>query len=144
MDNRIKQINVEDIMTEIRQEIEEKGYKNEDVSFTDIAVGFSSYGIAHSKAFEENLGTLRARYNVAAYRPLYSNRAIGFIVVFIKKVMRKLTKFYIEPIVKDQNENNRLTTMCIQDLYLDTEEMIDRIQRLEDEIIKLKEKLNSQ
>jgi len=143
MEDAIKKINVEQIMAEIRQDIEEKGYRDEDISFSDIPVHVSADEMVHSKAFRENVAFLRSHYNVMAYRPLKSNRIFGFLIVSLKKTIRKLIKFYIEPIVAEQNEINRVSMSCIQDVHLDTDVLYHRIEHLEDEIIKLKNKLKT-
>ena len=140
MENAIKQINVEEILEEIRREIKEKGYKNEDILFTDIPARFAIGGLAHSGEFTEHLGDLGNCYNVAVYRPIVSKRLFGSLIVFIRRVIRKLVGFFIEPIVTDQNQNNRRTTICLQDLYLDIEEMRIIIKSLEDDINQIKEK----
>jgi len=142
MDNKIKQVNVEEIMTEIRREIKEKGYKDKDILFADIPINSLDGGITHSGVLEVNLRMLNSRYAIAAYRPLITKRALGFIVIFIKKIIRKMTKFYIEPIVADQNESNRLMALCLQDLYLENNEMRSKIKYLEDDVNRLKEKLD--
>ncbi|MCM1082008.1 MAG: FkbM family methyltransferase [Clostridium sp.] len=55
----------------------------------------------------------RTRENVAR-RPITSHRKfIGGIIVFLKKVVRKLTKFYVEPIALQQTEFNNTVTPII-------------------------------
>jgi len=138
MDSTVKGVDIEEIMSEIRREIKEKGYKDEDILFSEIPLYSSAYGLIHSGEFEDNLGFLRANNAIAAYRPLKSNRIVGFLIIFLKKIIRKLTKFYIEPIVTDQNENNRLVTACIQDLYLDIDEIKRSIKQIQYDVDQLK------
>jgi hypothetical protein len=142
MDNTIKQINIEEIMTEIRHEIKEKGYKNKVIVFNEIPIYSLAGDMEHSGALDYNLIQISSQYAVAAYRPLGSSRISGALVVFFKKVIRKLTKFYIEPIVADQNENNRLMTFCIRDLFLEINELRSKVKCLEDDVSKLKKKKN--
>ena len=132
MDSAIKQINVEEIMVEIRKEIDEKGYRNETVLFSEIPLNTGSY--------EDNLGALHDRYTVATYRVLESKGALGAIKVFFRKIIRKLIRFYVDPIVFDQNEINKITIMCLHDFYFDNETMRRKIQALEDEIKQLRGK----
>jgi len=143
MESTSIKINVEEIMGEIRREIEKKGYKNEDISFSDIPVRALHGDTGHIGTFEENLNALRTHWNVVTYRRLKSDRSIGFLIVFIKKVIRKLTKFYIEPIIADQNENNKLAALCIFDLYYDMEAMRRQIKALEKENKQLKQRFDT-
>lgn len=96
-------VNIENIMNEIRQEIKEKGYTYDMLSFKEVFTvqtdGSNEVDIAE---IDGNLGYLNSSYEIMAYRPLAGNK----LFVFIKKVIRKLTKFYIEPIVASQNEFN--------------------------------------
>ena len=133
MDSAIKHINVEEIMDEIRREIKEKGYVNDDISLDDIPVSPSVGGIVHSNTLRERILNLRLSYNVAAIRPLKSNRVFGPIIIFVKKVIRKLIKFNIEPVVADQNEHNRMVLCCLQDMFVDIETMKQKIIDLENE-----------
>jgi len=143
MDSSEKKINIEEIMAEIRREIAEKGYKNDDISFSDIPVYSSAEEIATSNLSGENLYLLQVKYNIATHRPLKSSRAIGSLIIFVKKIIRKLIKFYIEPIVTDQNEINGIVKSCIQDLY-DGEKILNhKVKHLENEIAQLKRKIET-
>ena len=130
------EVNVEEIMAEIRHEIKEKGYKNDDITFYDILIFGSDGSAVKSHALINNIRNLQGRQCVSAYRPIKSRRIIGPVIVFIKKIIRKLTSFYVEPIVGDQNEFNKLTTSCVVDLYMEVEAMRSKIRQLEEEIKK--------
>jgi hypothetical protein len=142
MSSTDKHVNVEEIIAEIRREIKEKGLIGDDISFSDIPVRITPEIRTHSTVFGENLDKLNESCEVTAYRPLKSNRSFGFLILFIKKIIRKLTKFYIEPIVADQNENNRLTATCVHDLYYDIELLRRKVKVLEYDLNKLKEEKN--
>ena len=143
MGSNIKQVNVEELVTDVKREIKEKGYVNDDVIFSDIPVPFFIDGVTHSKETEVILEALRTDCEVDAYRPLRSNRALGFLIIAFRKILRKLMKFYVEPIVDSQNENNKLITICLHDLYIDAMNSRDKIRALEDEISKIKDSLDS-
>jgi len=60
-------------------------------------------------------------FNVNYYRNIYSQRKIiGHIIIFVKRVIRKLIKFLIEPIVLDQNAFNSSVTASINAIYNNT------------------------
>ncbi|MBQ3517599.1 MAG: class I SAM-dependent methyltransferase [Lachnospiraceae bacterium] len=57
-------------------------------------------------------------YSIKLERPLYSNRpVIGKLVVFVKKVTRKLLRPVLYPILTEQNEFNASVTASINALY---------------------------
>jgi len=140
MDNTKKEINVKLIMAEIRQEIKEKGYKNEDLPFSDIRILPSIGNMIHSGSLNGNIRALNLDHNVPVYRPLKSNRFFGPLIIFVKKIIRKSVKFYIEPVIADQNELNRVTAICLQDLYIELKVMQQKVKMLEYENIQLTEK----
>ena len=100
------EINIEAIMKEIRQEIADKHLTNEMLSFEDVpydAPGdkVTGYGLDSEEA-RKALVYVNGHYSVQPYKPLGGNA----LAVFVKKVIRRLTKFYVEPVVFDQNEFN--------------------------------------
>lgn len=96
-------VNIENIMKEIRQEIKEKGYTYDMLSFNEnISISATDTENISFDEINQQLSYLNNNYSVVSYRPLNGNK----LAVFIKKVIRKLTKFYVEPIVASQNEFN--------------------------------------
>jgi hypothetical protein len=57
---------------------------------------------------------LRAHSEILAYRQLQSNRKLGSVIIFIKKVLRKCLKFYVEPIALDQSDYNFHVTYALE------------------------------
>ena len=106
-------VNVEKIMQEIRNEIKEKGYSYDMLSFKDISVTSipTNENVTIENA-EKQLMYMDNISSVAAYRPLDGNK----LFVIVKKIIRKLTKFYIEPIVASQNEFNKATVQSVSNL----------------------------
>jgi len=130
MENPVQTVNVQEIMNEIRRDIQIKGYKNSDLSFPDIP--YNAYSDkSHIDSFAENIRDLRNRENVFASRPIKSNRVFGFAIVAFKKIIRRLMSFYIEPIVSDQNVINRLSVSRFIELYLEVESLRSRVEYLE-------------
>ena len=70
------------------------------------------------------------------------------IAVLFKKIIRKLVKFYIEPIVREQNQFNFYTTSAMAQLYakLEKEQAVElellqkRVEELENKCRALEEK----
>lgn len=134
----MKVIDVEKIMEEIRAEIKEKGYTNDLPDFVDVSctISPSHKGLFDKAEYREDIQYLNEHWNVSAYRPLVGNG----IKVFIQKVIRKCTKFYVEPIVREQNGFNAKATTAFNILNLYIEKMQEenellkkRIEQLEKE-----------
>ena len=131
MDN--KTIHIEEIMQNIRKEIKEKGLSSDMLSFEDVPYQKPDAAVngAGSEEVKNSLVYLNGHYNVQPYKPLGGNP----LFVFIKKVLRKLMKFYIEPIVNDQNKFNanvvRVLNAQQNTRAPDTDELMKRLEVLE-------------
>ncbi|MBQ9117478.1 MAG: hypothetical protein IJY04_10675 [Clostridia bacterium] len=97
------EVNIEKIMDDIRTEIKEKGYTADMLSFTEVTGKsiFKGEGLDECDLVD-NLDTANSLCMVPFDRPLPGNP----IVVFFKKIIRKLIRFYIRPTVEQQNEFN--------------------------------------
>lgn len=105
-------INIEEIMAEIRCDIEEKGYKNDDVNFFDIPCLHNP--VRTDMSIEELLDRLDGTSLLTSYRSILRNSgAIGSLKALFKKVIRKLIFWYIEPLCEQQSEFNRTVTAAI-------------------------------
>ncbi len=131
MDN--KTIHIEEIMQNIRKEIKEKGLSSDMLSFEDVPYQKPDAAVngAGSEEVKNSLVYLNGHYNVQPYKPLGGNP----LFVLIKKVLRKLMKFYIEPIVNDQNNFNanvvRVLNAQQNTPAPDTDELMKRLEVLE-------------
>lgn len=149
MSQQMEYINTEEIMQEIRTQIAERGYSRTELRFADVTAGMSDSLGEIPDFFElQNFGLtvdqMDARREVQCWRLISGNR----IIVFVKKIIRKLVKFYVEPIIKSQNEFNFYTTSAIAQLRAKCEEEQDikllemqkRIEELEKRCRELEEK----
>lgn len=101
-----KEFNIEEVMDDIRKEIKEKGLTSDMLSFSDVACVSAADESCFSKAgLDSCLTNLSDSYVIHESRHLSGNP----IVVFIKKVIRKLIRFYVKPIVEAQTEFNAYT-----------------------------------
>lgn len=137
----IKTVNVEEIMKQIRAEIAEKGLQDDAIEFEEL-MEIDSMDESQDfsrKRLNENVTYLNEHWEVAAYRQLYASSGLkGKMFVFVKKVIRKLTKFYVEPIVYDQNQYNASVTRSmnemkrfIRETQQENQELKKRIEELE-------------
>lgn len=133
-----KEINIESIMQEIRNDIREKGYTSDLLSFDDIIVDTSSINaVKFDKVkFNEDMYSINHEWDVQAYRPLQGNK----IAVFFKKVIRKCVYFFVEPIVLSQDGFNASLVRMMNQMNCYIEERDHEIAQLKEEIEQLKEK----
>lgn len=105
-------VDVEKIMEEIRQEIAEKGYKEEDLHFEDIALSTeepSSLKYSREDA-EKQLDYLSFHSNNPVFFPLSGNP----VKTFIQRVIRRVFLFVIYPAFQFQNKHNSTVTRFLK------------------------------
>ena len=129
-------INIESIMKEIRQDIKTKGYNNDLLSFDDVIVDTGSIHVTKfdKVKFNEEIYTVNHEWDVQAYRPLQGNK----VAVFVKKVIRKLVYFFVEPIVLAQNGFNASLVRMMNQMNCYISERDKEIEDLKAEIAQLK------
>lgn len=116
--------NIEKILAEIKQEIKNAEPCEEMLSFDDIPYTKPSQ-IGGPKEAQEALEFLNDKCSVNAYRELTGNP----IKVFIQKVIRKIVKFYVEPIVHEQNDVNINTVTVLNSLSsADIQKRLDNLE----------------
>ena len=129
------EINVEEIMEEIRKDILEKGYTNDMLSFEDIKVQECAIDSARFQMQEmaRELSVVNSNYELHFYREYEGN----FIKNIIKKVIRKIIKPIIFPICEEQIRYNVAVTrvlnqmnLYIQDLEKGKKELADELETL--------------
>ena len=107
------EVNIEKIMDDIRAEIRAKEYSADMISFSEVAEKPSQNAEGlNSNELICNLNKANAICLIPHNNPLTGNR----IVVFIKRVIRKLIRFYVRPIVEQQNEFNAQTIRSLNEI----------------------------
>lgn len=132
-------VNIEKIMSDIRQEIKDKGYSYNMLSFSEVTeiVADNGDGVDLNE-IENNMNYLNNSYNIVSYRPLTGNK----LVIFVKRVIRKLTKFYVEPIVAAQNEFNAFNVRVLNALFKNIRQQSEEQSEM-DKINELMNKLDT-
>lgn len=129
-------IDVKKIMDEIREDIEKRGIEEDEFLFEDIVNEMSFF---ENKDVKMCLEELNKSWSIPAYRQLRSRRGIlGELIIFFKKVIRKMIKFYVEPIVDDQVNYNANIVRTLNSFWEYMEKNENRILELEKEIRILK------
>lgn len=128
-----QEINVVEIMQEIKRDIENKQLSDKIISFEDIPLPRNIQLENDDMNFNlddlrNNLSYLNYNYYVQAYRQLHSRPIVGGLIIFVKKILRKCIKFYIEPIVTDQNEINASIVRCMNQINNYIEEQMRKTE----------------
>ena len=138
MNQKMNDINIEEIMSQIREEIKEAGYTDDMLSFDDVELDDCNFQfeIFDKGDFNREVYDLNHRWKIQTYRNLNS----GKLVTFMKKVIRKMIRFYVDTVVEDQNmfNANIVKTMNLMNCYIQEQEatiatLKNRIQQLEKE-----------
>jgi hypothetical protein len=73
----------------------------------------------------QRLATVSAHWGIASTLPVF-----GTVQVFVRRVTRLLLRWYINPIVEQQNAFNQATVRALYDLQADNEALRSEIARL--------------
>lgn len=144
-------MNVREKISSLEQEIKKSGmicdvpHMNQVVKFNGMPPverqekdekGGNIHRNGSTSQLQQEITYLKQTSYVSAYRPLYSCRPIiGSMIVFVKKVIRKLVKFYVEPITFDQSDRNAHMARALELLQ-------EQLQKQTEEIEQLKRKVN--
>lgn len=121
----VDNINVEEIMTKIRQNIKDKGYVEEEkINNFDFTPQ-----ISEEDNFRYDLDTLNRVWNINLEREILSRNKL---FSFVKKVIRKLTRWYITPMMQDQITFNSYAVRSINNLNKQMEKQNERLEKLLD------------
>lgn len=131
-------VDVEKIMEEIRQEIAEKGYKEEDLHFEDVALSMeepSSLRYCREDA-EKQLDYLSFHSSNPVFFPLSGNP----VKTFVQRVVRRVFLFVIYPAFQFQNKYNATATRFLKQSmnYMNENETLkEQLRRQQEQIDKL-------
>lgn len=139
------EINIEEIMSNIRKEIKEKGYKDDVLSFQDVTTTsvkelFSDVEEFNIFEYKELIAELENNKVISSIPDIKYKGLKQRIIAFVKKIIRKLILFYIVPIVEEQNEFNILVAEVMKQnvsLATEQEELKNRIEILEKQVKEL-------
>ena len=140
MAEQIIPIDVEKIMAEIRQEIKEKGYNDSMLSFQDVD-GSEQLKELSSDSFD--LGEMERvvqQMNMRSHVEWYHAVEGSAFANFFKKVIRRLCRFMLIPIVDHQNAYNSSAAQSMNQVLAYVKEQQKTIESLEARIKELEEK----
>lgn len=132
----MQDINIEKIMEEIRTEIKEKGYKESDLSFSDIPVRQDDTNEISELFSADRLISLVNAANTSTRVDFYRPITDGGLKGMIKKAIRKMMKPLLLPLCQEQEKYNSILVQTINQMKLYIEIQEKRIDDLESIITK--------
>ena len=137
-------IDVEKIMEEIRQEIRDKGYKEEDLDFSDIAITATK---SVSPGYDPDELERQAAYlNANSRNPIYFPLTGNPVKVFIQKVIRRFFLFVIFPAFQFQNKFNTSVTCFlnqVRNYQAENADLKEQLRQQEEQIQTLRRDLEA-
>lgn len=125
-------VNTEKIMSQLKSDIKEKNIPD----FKDVPYNKPS-GAEIPENPDKAIENLRAYSYIHSYMHFTGNK----LKIFMKKSVRKMIKFYIEPLVNEQNNFNASTETALTSMRNTQKKLIQRIEKLEQENKRLMEDL---
>jgi hypothetical protein len=121
----IETIDIEAIMTEIREKIKERGYTDEMLHFQDVVVdGEASMDVFKPQVFKRVVEEANVRTHINYFElPLGSG-----LSKFIKKCIRKMISFLVAPVVGQVNQYNSSVTQSLNQLYAFTNQCQEQMK----------------
>lgn len=112
----MENINVEEIMKEIRKEIQEKKYREEELKFADLEADekLGEVSFFQMDELQMQFDELASHCNNPVYFPLPGNP----VKVFVQRIIRRLLLFVIFPAFQFQNHFNKGTVNCLNQIEL--------------------------
>lgn len=139
MEEQMIKIDVEKIMEEIRENIKERGYTNDLLSFQDIEINANAYATKFSVSELEKW----MKYTNSSHRIEYYHQVIphNSLKNNVKAIIRKCLRFLLQPLVEEQNYYNANLVKTINQMNLFIQEQIQQNEEYEDRIEMLEKKL---
>lgn len=135
-------INIEEIMEEIRRNIRERGYDKEPLGFDEIkdADALSEKETFHMDVLVQETEYLRCNWNNTLQLPLTArNKLLRHIKAFIFRAIRPI----LFPIVNYQNAYNMSNARCVNQLkeyVIQLEQYKEQLESLQQQVRELREK----
>ena len=126
------------------EEITRRQYTCDLPSFEGVPIERSEEAIPveafSSDILEENLTCMHIGEEINAFRPLPD----AGIKLFVKRILRKFMKFYIEPITRDITDYNRANVLAVAQLRnhaVEQQSAAKKIAELEQTVLSLQQRL---
>jgi hypothetical protein len=128
-------IDIEKIMEEIRDDIKSRGLQNNIPAFEEV-VGSTTggsrirtTGLTFESEYLDGHCFISTTRMISSYR-----KGVGPVIVLLKKMIRGLIKFNMEPVIQDQNDFNAHVACAVDLIKTSLEEKDQKIAELQRQI----------
>lgn len=131
------QINIEEIMDEIRKYIRERGLtENQLLQGSRLRNNMEDY--QQIDKLNHFIDLLHRTWNMTGDKEIKSHRVIiGKMIVLAKKIIRKVIRWYIQPVWDQQTEFNANNVHAINELAMALEELLEQHRELREQVRRL-------
>ena len=134
----IENIDIEQIMDEIRAKIKERGYTEDMLKFRDVAVDMNvSMDVFSPEVFGKVVEQTNANSHINYYEIPIGTGIKGFV----KKCIRKMISFAVPPVVMQVNEYNRSATQSINQIHAFIKKYESDMKEKDRQIAELKKRI---
>lgn len=144
-DNQV--ISADMILAEVKSKVKRNHYERKNIHFADVRTKNSFTDDMMNRPFDQeqfklNLLKMEADRNIAVFQnQLMENTLSARAKVFVKQILYKLMRFYVQPIAEIQSRYNedclrviiQLYTMIEQEKQKEIERLKNRLDKLETE-----------
>lgn len=129
------EISIDKISEEIKAAIDYPNAKDilkENFYFLDATAGLGRNSKETALIDINNSWKIETHWTITSHRPI-----IGKLIVIGKKIIRKISNWYVQPIVNQQTVFNAKVTRLLNDINSIINNLIDKINGVEDETLNL-------
>lgn len=139
-------VDADSVLAEVKNKMKKRNYAAKEVTFADVQIknNFVSDMLVKPfdlEQFKVNLSKMGDDKNVAVYNQQLTSGLSGRIKIFVKQILFKLMRFYVQPIAENQTRYNEECLQAVVQLYTMVEHekkkeidaMRSRIEKLEAE-----------
>jgi hypothetical protein len=133
MDDR--EVDAEQLMGEIGRAIDDPTTLIEDFGAMERPPVFNLDFIhpPHARSLRINLGLIQKNWEIDSEVPISSKRRyVGRLVIVVKRIVRGLTAWYMNPVIHEIRKYNMLVTRTLFDISKNIDEIKERLNSLEE------------
>lgn len=141
MEDTIQKIDIEKIMDEIRQEIQTRGYTDDNIDFQNISQNITAVAGVKTyfdeNEFEQALVSASNQHKNEYYRMIPK----GGLKSVIQRTIRKMVKFMMVPMIDQQNQYNYQMVICMRQMEAFVKAQQEQMEIKDQQIEELEEKI---
>jgi hypothetical protein len=130
-----REVDAEQLMGEIGKAVDDPTSLIEDFGAMERPPVFNLDFIhpPHARSLRINLGLISRNWEIDSEVPISSKRKyVGRFVIVVKRIVRGLTAWYMNPVIHEIRKYNMLVTRTLFDISKNIDEIKERLDKLEE------------